>query len=93
MSPVDVPMESHQRTAADVSLWPLRLWSDRGGAHIECGECDSGDLLVAEVRGRPFMVADLIARVETHIARCRCHHATPGRHRGLFPVPGGPGEG
>ena len=60
----------HVRTSADVALWPLELWTDGGEAHIECGECRSGELIVAKVRGRSFMLADLAARVEEHIGKC-----------------------
>lgn len=60
----------HIRTSVDVALWPLRLWSDRGEAHIECGECDSGDLLVAQVKGRDFVIADLTTILEQHLQQC-----------------------
>jgi hypothetical protein len=53
-----------------VALWPLELWTDGVEAHVECGECRGGELLVAKIRGRSFMLADLAARLEEHIARC-----------------------
>lgn len=37
---------------------------------IECAGCDSGELLVAGPVERPFVLADLTARVEAHSARC-----------------------
>jgi hypothetical protein len=58
------------RTSAGVHLWPLEMWADGGEAHVECGECRSGELLVAKTRGRAFVLADLTARLEEHIARC-----------------------
>lgn len=58
------------RTSMDVALWPLEIWADGGEAHVECGECGGGELLVAKVRGRTFVLADLTARVEEHATRC-----------------------
>jgi len=59
------------QTAAETALWPLRIWADGGIASIECAECDSGQDLMAGRVDRPFMIADLTARVEEHIPKCR----------------------
>jgi hypothetical protein len=64
----DAPL--HVRTGVETSMWPLRIWGDSGAAMVECAECDSGELLVAGSVDRPFVLADLAARVEAHIARC-----------------------
>lgn len=58
------------RTSADVSLWPLRIRSDDGRAAIECAECADGEMLTAGGEDRPFMIAELTALVEIHIATC-----------------------
>jgi hypothetical protein len=60
----------HIRTSLDVSLWPLELWTDGGEAHIECAECGTGGLLVAKAKAKPFVIAELTAQVEAHIAQC-----------------------
>jgi hypothetical protein len=60
----------HTRVSLDVSLWPLELRYDGGDAHVECGECRTGKMLVAKTKAKPFAIADLKARVEEHIARC-----------------------
>jgi hypothetical protein len=60
----------HVRTSVQTSLWPLRIWGDSGAAMIECAECDSGELLMAGPVDRLFLLADLTARVEAHIAEC-----------------------
>lgn len=58
------------RTAADVSLWPLRIRSGNGVAMVECAECGDGLVLTAGRPGRPFVLAELTALVGTHIATC-----------------------
>jgi hypothetical protein len=58
------------RTSIDVALWPLRIWADLGVAMIECGECDVGDILSTDRNATPFAIAELVARLEAHIARC-----------------------
>jgi hypothetical protein len=60
----------HVRTPADVAWWPLRHRSDSGVATIECAECDSGGLLTTDLNEQPFVIAELVARVEAHIAKC-----------------------
>jgi len=60
----------HTWTSATVALWPLRLWADNGAAMVECAECDDGRVLAAGRTDRPFMLADLTARVEAHITQC-----------------------
>jgi hypothetical protein len=60
----------HVQPRVDVAFWPLRMLADRGEGHVECAQGDSGDLLVAQVRGKEFMLADLTARFEEHVAKC-----------------------
>lgn len=62
--------ELFTRTAAETAYWPLRMWADRGIAGVECGECSSGVLLVASEADRPFVITDLIVRLEAHISTC-----------------------
>lgn len=64
-------MELFTQTSERTALWPLRLWADNGIATVECAECDSGQVLIAGRSDRPFVIADLTARVEEHISKCR----------------------
>jgi hypothetical protein len=61
----------HVRTSVEVSLWPLTLWCDQGQAAIECAACDDGMIFTARSAPVPLLLADLTARVEAHIRRCR----------------------
>jgi Zn ribbon nucleic-acid-binding protein len=61
----------HIQTSATTALWQLRIWADNGVATVECAKCDNGQVLAAGRDDRPFVLADLSARVETHIAVCQ----------------------
>lgn len=64
-------MELFTQTSERTALWPLRLWASDGIATVECAECHNGQVLMAGRTDRPFVIADLTARVEEHIAKCR----------------------
>ena len=67
----------HIQTSATVALWPLRIWADNGVATVECAECDSGEVLGAGRDDRPFVLAELAARVEVHLSRCPAARRRP----------------
>jgi hypothetical protein len=57
-----------------VALWPLLIRADSGQVTIDCGLCDSGQMLgFAPTPARsalPVVIADLTARVDDHVPRC-----------------------
>ncbi len=67
----------YTRTSVEVSLWPLALWCDQGQAALECAVCDDGLIITAKSAPVPLMVADLTARVEAHLQRCKAEVCPP----------------
>lgn len=54
--------------ASRTALWPIVLWAKDDTVLVSCSECGDG-LIMTGANGRPIVITELAAKVETHIER------------------------